>query len=61
MPGVGLGLSVVRELIAEFGGTVGVSRVNGETRVWFSIPHAVASRWTRSNRRRAGCQFPILS
>lgn len=38
-PGIGLGLSVVRELVAAHGGTVGVSRVRGETRVWFSLPN----------------------
>ena len=37
--GVGLGLSVVRELVAEHGGTVGVSCARGETRVWFAIPN----------------------
>ena len=36
--GMGLGLSVVREVIEQHGGNVGVSCARGETRVWFCIP-----------------------
>jgi len=37
--GSGLGLSVVREIVADHGGSVGVACARGETRVWFAIPH----------------------
>jgi signal transduction histidine kinase len=36
--GHGLGLSVVREVIDQHRGSVGVSCASGETRVWFCIP-----------------------
>jgi len=36
--GLGLGLSVVREVIEQHRGSVGVSCERGETRVWFCIP-----------------------
>jgi signal transduction histidine kinase len=36
--GTGLGLSVVREVIEQHRGSVGVSCRHGETRVWFCIP-----------------------
>jgi len=36
--GMGLGLSVVREVIDQHRGSVGVSCERGETRVWFCIP-----------------------
>lgn len=36
--GRGLGLAVVRDMVESHGGSVGVSRSGGETRVWFSIP-----------------------
>jgi signal transduction histidine kinase len=36
--GMGLGLSVVREVVDQHGGSVGVSCARGETRVWFCIP-----------------------
>lgn len=36
--GLGLGLSVVRDVIDQHGGSVGVSCARGETRVWFCIP-----------------------
>ena len=42
--GSGLGLSVVRELVAEHGGTVGVSCASGETRVWFALPNPKLGR-----------------
>jgi signal transduction histidine kinase len=36
--GMGLGLSVVREVIDQHQGSVGVTCERGETRVWFCIP-----------------------
>jgi K+-sensing histidine kinase KdpD len=38
LPGVGLGLAVVGDVVQRHGGTVGVGRIKGETRVWFCLP-----------------------
>lgn len=38
LPGTGLGLAVVRDVVLRHGGTVGVGRIKGETRVWFCLP-----------------------
>lgn len=37
-PGYGLGLAVVREVVGRHGGSFGIRRTEGETRVWFCIP-----------------------
>jgi two-component system sensor histidine kinase SenX3 len=36
--GYGLGLGVVREVVRRHGGSVGIRRAQGETRMWFCIP-----------------------
>ena len=41
LPGSGLGLAVVRDFVKRHGGTVGVARIKGETRVWFCLPDQV--------------------
>jgi two-component system sensor histidine kinase MprB len=37
-PGYGMGLAVVREVVVRHGGSFGIRRAQGETRVWFCIP-----------------------
>ena len=36
--GAGIGLSIVKELIEAHGGSVGAESLDGETRVWFTLP-----------------------
>jgi signal transduction histidine kinase len=36
--GAGIGLSIVKELIAAHEGEVGAASADGETRVWFTLP-----------------------
>jgi len=36
--GAGIGLAIVREQVASFGGRVGVESTSAETRFWFSLP-----------------------
>jgi signal transduction histidine kinase len=36
--GAGIGLAIVRKIVAEHGGRVGASSADGRTRIWFELP-----------------------
>jgi two-component system, OmpR family, sensor histidine kinase BaeS len=36
--GAGIGLAVVRQIVADHGGQVGATSANGRTRIWFRLP-----------------------
>jgi signal transduction histidine kinase len=38
--GAGIGLAIVRQIVEEHGGGVGVTSANGRTRIWFELPAA---------------------
>ena len=42
--GAGIGLAIVKELVAAHGGEVGAQSCAGETVVWFSLPLWSASK-----------------
>jgi two-component system sensor histidine kinase BaeS len=38
--GAGIGLAIVRQIVEEHGGSVGVTSADGRTRIWFELPTA---------------------
>ena len=51
--GVGLGLAVVRSIVAAHGGTVGArNRAGGGARFWFDLPHARDEERSETRRER---------
>jgi two-component system sensor histidine kinase BaeS len=52
--GAGIGLAIVRELVASFGGSVGIESAGGRTRVWFDRPAAARARPVRPRDAAAG-------
>jgi signal transduction histidine kinase len=40
--GAGIGLAIVKQLVEGWGGRVGAESAPGRTRIWFSLPQAIA-------------------